>query len=231
MTGLLAQRLSQASDNAVAMWSALARARGDRVHERPTFTAIDGRRFRIMVKTAAPDRAELTALAKEQRANGRTVVVEDPFRSLDLTEIGLTARQLPVMVREPAEVPDEPGVTCIRTRAELVKAEDIVVHGFPLEEYQPLETGTVFPEQLLDQACFLKDDQGACVTMAHGGVAGVYWLTTMPGHRSKGVGRALMHAVLRHFEDSPVTLTASRPGKPLYDKLGFTTLGDADWWR
>jgi len=29
----------------------------------------------------------------------------------------------------------------------------------------------------------------------------------------------------------PSTLTASRSGKPLYDKLGFTTLGDANWWR
>ncbi|MEV7036971.1 GNAT family N-acetyltransferase [Amycolatopsis sp. NPDC051061] len=231
MTGLLAQRLSQASDNAVAMWTALARARGDRVHEHPTFTAIDGRRFRIMVRTATPDHAELTALANRQRENGRTVVVEDPFRSLDLSETGMTPRQLPVMVREPAPVPDEPGVTRAKTPAELRKAEDIIVHGFPLEEYQPLAPGKVFPAGAQGQVFFLKGDQGACLAMAHGGVAGVYWVTTMPEHRSKGVGRALMHAVLRHFEDRPVTLTASRSGKPLYDKLGFTTLGDADWWR
>ncbi|WP_410674868.1 GNAT family N-acetyltransferase [Amycolatopsis sp. cmx-4-68] len=62
-------------------------------------------------------------------------------------------------------------------------------------------------------------------------VGGVYWVTTRPEHRSKGVGLALMHAVLRHFDDLPVTLTASRAGKALYDKLGFTTLGDAHWWR
>ncbi|MEU0793707.1 GNAT family N-acetyltransferase [Amycolatopsis sp. NPDC005961] len=231
MTGLLDQRLSQASGNAVAMWSALARARGDRVSERPTFTAVDGRRFRIMVRTADPDRAELAALARRQRENGRTVVVEDPFRVLDLRGIGMAARQLPVMVREPAPVPEEPTVTRVKTRAELRKAEDIVVHGFPLEEYQPLEPGKVFPAGTPGQAFFLKDGEGACLAMADDQVGGVYWVTTMPEHRSKGVGRALMHAVLRHFEDRPVTLTASRSGAPLYDKLGFTTLGVADWWR
>jgi GNAT superfamily N-acetyltransferase len=143
----------------------------------------------------------------------------------------MSPRQLPVMVREPAPVPEEPGVTRVKTPAELLKAEGIVVHGFPLEEYQPLQPGTAFPAELLDQAFFLKDDEGACNTMANEGVGGVYRVTTMPEHRSQGVGRALMHAVLRHFEDRPVTLTASRAGKPLYDELGFTTLGDSDWWR
>ncbi|MEU8634615.1 GNAT family N-acetyltransferase [Amycolatopsis sp. NPDC048633] len=238
MTGLLARRLSQASENAVAMWTALARARGDHVREHPAFTAIDGRRFRIMVRTDAPsgtDVGELTEVADEMRRNGRTVVVEDPFRVLDLRGIGMTARQLPVMAREPADVPDEPSVARIHTPADLRKAEDIIVHGFPLEEYQPLEAGTVFPAEVRNQAFFLKDGlkdgEGACLTMADEEVGGVYWVTTKPEHRSKGVGRALMHAVLRHFDDRPVTLTASRSGKALYDKLGFTTLGDADWWR
>jgi len=197
---------------------------------------IDGRRFRIMLRTATPgDDAveELTELAKARRAGGRTVVVEDPFQTLDLTELGMTVGQLPVMVREPGPVPAPDGVERINTPTELEKAEDLVVHGFPLEEYQPYRPGSVFPEELLRQATafFRKGDQGACLTMTHGGVGGVYWVTTLPEHRSKGVGRALMHAVLRHFDDLPVTLTASRSGRPLYEKLGFATLGDANWWR
>ncbi len=231
MTGLLTERLRQASDNAVAMWTTLATARGDRVRGHPTFTVVEGRRVRIMVRTGTPDEAGLTALAREFRENGRTVVVEDPFRSVELSRIGMAVRLLPVMAREPGPAPDEPAVTRVETPAELLKAEDVIVHGFPLEEYQPLERGKVFPEELLSQAFFRKGDEGACFTMAHGGVGGAYWVTTMPEHRSKGVGRALMHAVLRHFDDLPVTLTASRAGKPLYDKLGFTTLGDSHWWR
>jgi len=236
MTGLLTERLRQASDNAIAMWSTLARARGDHVLDHSAFTAIDGRRFRIMLRTATPDDdavKELTELAKARRADGRTVVVEDPFQVLDLTELGMTAGQLPVMAREPGPVPAAEGVERVETAAELENAEDLIVHGFPLEEYQPYRAGSVFPAGLLrgDTAFFRKDTQGACLTMAHGGVGGVYWVTTLPEHRSKGVGRALMHAVLRHFDDLPVTLTASRSGRPLYEKLGFTTLGDADWWR
>ncbi|GLY34496.1 hypothetical protein Amsp01_005200 [Amycolatopsis sp. NBRC 101858] len=143
----------------------------------------------------------------------------------------MTAAQLPVMVREPAEVREEHTVTRVTTLDGLRKAEDIIVRGFPLEEYQPLEAGTVFPAGVPGQDFFGKDGEGACLTMADAHVGGVYWVATLPEHRSKGVGRALMHAVLRHFHDRPVTLTASRSGKPLYDKLGFTTLGDADWWR
>ncbi|MGI5238212.1 GNAT family N-acetyltransferase [Dactylosporangium sp. CA-139066] len=61
-------------------------------------------------------------------------------------------------------------------------------------------------------------------------VVGVYWVTTMPRFRSRGMGRALMHALLRRFGDRPVTLTASRLGRPLYESLGFEPLGDAHWW-
>ncbi|MEV6444102.1 GNAT family N-acetyltransferase [Amycolatopsis sp. NPDC051716] len=240
MTGLLTERLRQASDNAIALWSTLARARGDHVADHPDFAVIDGRRFRIMLRTATPgDDAveELTELAKARRAEGRAVVVEDPFGVLDLGAAGMTAGQLPVMAREPGPVPAPEGVARVRTAAGLAAAEELVVHGFPLEEYQPYRPGTVFPPGLLEQATafFRKDSQGdtqgACLTMAHGGVGGVYWVTTRPEHRSKGVGRALMHAVLRHFEDVPVTLTASRSGRPLYDKLGFVGLGEAGWWR
>ncbi|MEV7092526.1 GNAT family N-acetyltransferase [Amycolatopsis sp. NPDC051045] len=237
MTGLLTERLWQACGNAVAMWTTLARARGDDVLEHPAFTVIDGRRYRIMLRTGDPGESatrELTELARAKKAEGRTVVVEDPFRVLDLRAIGMTAGQLPVMVREPAPAPDPQGVERVRGPEMLAVAEDRIVHGFPLEEYQPLEPAKLFPPSWPAEpgpAFFLHGEGGACLTMDHSGVGGVYWVTTLPEHRSKGVGRELMHAVLRHFEDRPVTLTASRSGRRLYDKLGFTSLGDANWWR
>ncbi|MEA5358032.1 GNAT family N-acetyltransferase [Amycolatopsis sp., V23-08] len=229
MTGLLTVRLQQASANATAMWATLARARGHDVREQDGFTVIDGPAgARVMVTTPEPGDG-LAETARCLRDAG--VVVEDPFATLDLTAIGLTARQLPVMVREPAPAPEPAGVTRVASPADLVRAGGIVVDGFPLEHYR---ADDAFPPSLLEQdgpAIFTRGDAGACLTMAHGGVGGAYWVATLPEHRSKGVGRALMHAVLRHFDGLPVTLTAARPGKPLYDSLGFVTVGEANWWR
>ncbi|WP_328618314.1 GNAT family N-acetyltransferase [Amycolatopsis sp. NBC_00355] len=231
MTGLLTRRLQQACDNAVAMWTALGRARGHDVRSHDGFVVIDGPAgVRIMPTT--PDPGEDPApVAKAGKDHGRALVVEDPFGTLDLTAVGMTARHLPVMVREPAPAPEPAaGVRRVGTGGDLVRAGRMVVDGFPLEHYR---AGDVFPLSLLEQdgpAFFTLGDAGACLTMAHGGVGGAYWVTTMPEHRSKGVGRTLMHAVLRHFDGLPVTLTAARAGKPLYDSLGFETVGDAHWW-
>ncbi len=40
-----------------------------------------------------------------------------------------------------------------------------------------------------------------------------------------------MLAALSRYADLPMTLTASRAGKPLYDSLGFTTVTEAVWWQ
>jgi hypothetical protein len=39
-----------------------------------------------------------------------------------------------------------------------------------------------------------------------------------------------MHALLRRFDDRPMTLTASRMGRPLYESLGFEHITHANWW-
>ncbi|WP_328644554.1 GNAT family N-acetyltransferase [Amycolatopsis sp. NBC_00348] len=226
----MSKRLQQACDNAVAMWTVLGRARGHDVREHDGFVAIDGPAgVRIMLTTPDPGEDPASA-AKTYRDGGRALVVEDPFGTLDLMAIGMTARPLPVMVREPAPAPEPVGVRRVETGDDLVQAGRIVVDGFPLEHYR---ADDVFPPSLLAQdgpAFFTLGDAGACLTMAHGGIGGAYWVTTMPEHRSKGVGRTLMHAVLRQFDGLPVTLTAARAGKPLYDSLGFTSVGDAHWW-
>ncbi len=71
---------------------------------------------------------------------------------------------------------------------------------------------------------------GACLIVLDGTAGGIYWVTTLPEHRSRGVARQLMHAVLARLADRPVTLTAARAGKPLYDSLGFRTITQSTWW-
>ena len=50
------------------------------------------------------------------------------------------------------------------------------------------------------------------------------------GHRSLGVDRAVTVAALAHLAGSPVSLTATAAGEPLYRDLGIRTLAQAGWW-
>jgi GNAT superfamily N-acetyltransferase len=163
---------------------------------------------------------------------GRTVV-EDAYSNLDLTHLGLVSRQLPVMIREPAPVP-EPSRPVVKVESvdQLELAENMIVHGFDLDNFQPYQVGEVFPKSLLDRPdfeLFLIGEAGTCIAVHSGDASGVYFVTTMPEHRSQGIGRALMHAMLARTE-LPMTLTASKSGRPLYDSLGFRTLNLSNWW-
>jgi GNAT superfamily N-acetyltransferase len=140
---------------------------------------------------------------------------------------------MPVMIREPAPVA-EPSWPVVKVESvdQLELAENMIVYGFDLDHFQPYEPGEVFPKSLLDRPdfeFFLIGEAGACVVVDSGDASGVYFVTTMPEHRSQGVGRALMHAMLARTE-LPMTLTASTAGRPLYDSLGFRVLNASTWW-
>ncbi|MFI5609770.1 GNAT family N-acetyltransferase [Amycolatopsis sp. NPDC051903] len=230
--------LDLAVANAAAFWSALAESRGHEVTTRPGFVCVHGSErsgMRIVLRTGAPsaeDVAELTELAK----NAATVVVEDAYGCVDLEPLGLRARQLPVMTRRGPGF-TAGGVVRADTPVLLAAVENVVVHGFPLGRHQPYVRGEVFPPGLLERddvsaRLLLRDGEpaGACLVVRGGGAVGVYWVTTLPAFRSRGIGRALMHALLSEVDGELVTLTASKPGRPLYDSLGFTTVAIATWW-
>lgn len=50
-------------------------------------------------------------------------------------------------------------------------------------------------------------------------------------HARQGVGRRLMKEVLALLEGSPITLHATPNGQPLYEELGFKTIGRAEMVR
>lgn len=229
--------------NSAAFWTSLAQTRGHQLIRRPGFLAVDGEgRAPLRVLLLSPDPtadevAEFTALARPRPAG--QVVVEDPYGSLDLTGLGLTSDQLPVMIREAGMDTAAPTleVTRVERAEQLETAEHIVVHAFPLPAFQPYRPREVFPESLLKYdgvELFLVEREGVtagtCYTIDDGTVVGLYWVTTLPEHQSRGVGRALMNAVLAHFKGQPITLTASKAGKPLYDSLGFEPVGSGTWW-
>ncbi|MER5421612.1 GNAT family N-acetyltransferase [Streptosporangium roseum] len=234
--------LHLATRNAAAFWTALAQTRGHGLLTRPGLVGVDGGArggLRVLLLAPEPDAdalAELTEPARRRSTGG--VVVEDPFSSVDLGDLGLSPRRLPVMIRRPGPVPAPPAVEVERLEpgGRLETAERIVVDGFPLPGFQPYHPGEVLPQSLLERQgvdLFLATRDGvpagACMTVTDDAVGGVYWVTTLPEHRSRGGGRALMHAVLGHLK-GPVTLTSATAGKPLYDSLGFDTVAHATWW-
>lgn len=227
--------LQLAVRNAAALTTGLARSRGHDLISRPTFLAMSGPTLlRVLAVRPDPDPddfAELELLVK--RAEAR-VVVEDSFDTIDGAALGLTARHLPVMIRPPDPVPPPAlEVRPVRTAEEWAVAEQVVVDGFPLPGFA---TGNALPVALGYREGFRMHTAwrdgvvvGACLTVVEDDAAGVYWVTTLPEHRSRGVGRALMHAVITEFP-VPMTLTAAKAGLPLYESLGFSVVTRATWW-
>ncbi|MFJ3792110.1 GNAT family N-acetyltransferase [Kitasatospora sp. NPDC090091] len=118
------------------------------------------------------------------------------------------------------------------------EVERAVVDGFPIEASRPWTRGGMLPEALLHEpglrAWLARIDgapAGACLTYDDGRATGVYWVATLPEHRSRGVGRAVLETALADAHpDRPATLVATMLGEPLYRKLGFTEQGRTHWW-
>jgi GNAT superfamily N-acetyltransferase len=121
---------------------------------------------------------------------------------------------------------------------QLEQMEYVVVEGFPIPGRWPWRSGEMFPPKWIDIAgrrSWLArrggKPAGACVSWDDGSAVGVYWVAVLPEHRSQGVARALVEAVLRAHPHRPASLTATLLGEPLYRKLGFVAQGETVWWR
>ncbi|ROP35222.1 GNAT family N-acetyltransferase [Saccharothrix texasensis] len=222
--------------NAAALTTGLAHTRGHALTSRDGFLAMSGPTLlRVLVVRPDPDPADVAELALLVKRAEARVVVEDSFGAIDGTALGLTARHLPVMIRPPSPAPPPAlRVEPVRTAAEWAVAERVVVDGFPLPGFP---TGAALPLALKDREGFRvrtawRDGvvAGACLTVETGDVAGLYWVATLPEHRSRGVGRALLNAAVGEFPALPMTLSATEQGLPLYESLGFSTVTHATWW-
>ena len=172
------------------------------------------------------------------------MVVEDSFGVLTLPAgDGITVDRMPVMVRAagPAgPVATGPGIRVVQAagRATLAQAERVIVDGFPQRALQPYRPGRSLPPLVLTVPGWRtwlayrgREPAAACCTYDDGASLGVYWLATLPGHRSHGLGRAVMSAVLAACPGRPAALVATAAGEPLYSSLGFRAVSEAAWYR
>jgi GNAT superfamily N-acetyltransferase len=68
-------------------------------------------------------------------------------------------------------------------------------------------------------------DRGAAALLFSHGIAGLYWVGTLPDARKQGVATTLVHWLTNFAFDNgarAVTLQASEAGAPVYRRLGFT---------
>ncbi|WP_238161279.1 GNAT family N-acetyltransferase [Kribbella antibiotica] len=63
------------------------------------------------------------------------------------------------------------------------------------------------------------------------GVAGVYFVMTVPEARRRGIGAALTHAALAQVGSGYAVLTSSSAGRSVYASLGFRALCTIDLYQ
>jgi GNAT superfamily N-acetyltransferase len=220
--------------NAVAMWT----ARFPAAHLDARLLRVDRPVATRVILLQPPSAATIASIAGLDPAG--TVVVEDVFTSPDAPPLFPSARTMcmPVMNRPPGAPLDEPvvPVTEVRDPEALADAERVMVDGFPFPKLQPWVRGRALPPQVLDLPgwrVWLAHHHGepaaAAYTYDDGHATGLYWLATLPGHRSKGLGQAVLTAAIAARPDHEFTLVATEAGRPLYESLGFTVQTVATW--
>jgi GNAT superfamily N-acetyltransferase len=225
--------------NAVAMWASLAPTS---CRERAFLRAELPTSVRFILTGAEPDTADVVAELMASVPAVTKVAVEDSWGRAGAPPPGAGSNSLrmPLMVRPPAPASafPRPGTTVVRVSDpdQLADAERVMVDGFPLRSFQPLTRGDALPPRLLDTPGWdvwlaYRDNQPAAAgyTYDDGRAVGVYWLATLPDHRSAGMGRAVLATALARRPDRPWTLVATDAGRPLYESLGFTTVSTAVW--
>ncbi|MFG2718693.1 GNAT family N-acetyltransferase [Streptomyces sp. NPDC048416] len=118
------------------------------------------------------------------------------------------------------------------TTADLVACADLSEdRGWPREEHKwglLLAAGTGYGIDAPDGKGLLT----ACVVTSYGpGLAAIGMVLVADRYARQGVGRRLMKDVLRELEGTPLTLHATVHGRPLYEELGFQTVGRAEMVR
>jgi GNAT superfamily N-acetyltransferase len=235
------------ASNAVAMWAGLAPVARMVPGTPPGVAVVDlpvQRTTRIILRRPGAARAgQFGALLAAAGRRGR-VVVEDSFGDLMLPVTGeARAERNPLMLRaagHPAPRRDgaDARVVPVADRDALAQAERVIVDGFPRTALQPFAPGRMLPVESLTVpglrtwlAYHGAEPAAACCTCDDGAALGVYWLATLPEHRSLGLGRAVMAAALGASPGRPAVLIATAAGEPLYSSLGFAAVAEATWYR
>lgn len=241
--------------NTLAMWSSLEPWAAVTPGSTPGWSVVSvpaQATTRIIAGWPQPaDPGPIAALLAAHRGPGR-LVIEDPAGGLPLPSGGgITVDRYPLMVRPPGGTSDAARASAtaagaggrtevqrVAGHAGLIQAEQVIVDGFPQRGLQPYRPGRSVPPRVLATAGWAvwlatRDGEpaGACCSYDDGTALGIYWVATLPRHRSRGVGRAVVTAALAAAPARPAVLVATSAGQPLYTALGFRPVAMSAWHR
>lgn len=147
----------------------------------------------------------------------------------------------PLMVRLPgATVPPAPPelhLVEVTDGTTLAAYESVLIDGFPLPELQPVTVGSMFDPGVLGQRYrlwvgYVGDQPVSCASAyLDSGVVGVYFVATRPEARRHGYGAAVTARAAQVDPALPAVLQASELGRPMYERVGFTTVSNFTIWQ
>jgi ribosomal protein S18 acetylase RimI-like enzyme len=165
----------------------------------------------------------------------------DNWQALSLEQDGFhVLRTEPWFLRPPgalpAESPTDLELVRVTTEGEVEEFEAVSVRGFENED-ATIAPGTFHPPAILANdrmVMFLGRAQGRAVGAAMGyrtnQAIGVFGVTVVASARKHGYGTALTRAAMLAETDLPAVLAPSPEGARLYERLGFSRVGELSIW-
>jgi GNAT superfamily N-acetyltransferase len=143
----------------------------------------------------------------------------------------------PLMVRLPGELLPATGLRIVEAldEATLRDFDEALITGYPITELQ-------FPTDRFTDGHTLggpmhffvgyQDDRPVTCAVSYVGAreVGIYMVATLPEVRGKGYGGAITAAAINTVPHLPAVLQASDYGQPVYNRLGFQSLGTYTLW-
>lgn len=179
------------------------------------------------------------------RGHGYTIVLRaaaddsDLVRAAGSEELVELLTPPAMVVEEPLEEREAPADCQLRWVEDKKRAADYrsvvaeawQTYGVPAEATNALfarEDGLLLPHLHAVVAYLEGAPVGAAYALRSHGIAGIYWVSTVPAARGRGIGEACTRAVTnRCFAEGAgaVSLQASPMGEPIYRRMGFEEIG------
>jgi hypothetical protein len=133
-------------------------------------------------------------------------------------------------------------ISPVRNKKDLLIWEDISFHGFEMSERVRMQYGAFVssfdPGSQSPQRLFLAyfDDKPVATSLlfVHNNTAGIYYVSTLPVYRNKGLGLLITLAAMQAAKESGfknIILQASKYGVSVYKRAGFREYCHADIYK